>query len=140
MDIAIIGFFFNVPGARNVDTFSDLLSSENDAYSVPAGVWEHPEGWVSRAGYISREAEFDYPLFGISLRDSLMIEPQLRLFIQHGWKELEQAGYNPRAVGSRVGVYSTFSDSNYVAYLHDTSREAEKYKRSDPEAGANKEL
>lgn len=139
MNIAVIGFAFNLPSARNVNEFAELLSSGCDAYSMPADMQDNLEGWVSRAGYISGEERFDYPLFGISLRDSMIIEPQQRLFIQHGWKALEFAGYNPHALEHKVGVFSSSSDSNFAAYLQNSKFDLGKYEPFELEVGTNKE-
>ncbi|MEX3238722.1 beta-ketoacyl synthase N-terminal-like domain-containing protein [Serratia quinivorans] len=139
MNIAVIGFSFNLPGARSVDEFCELLSSGRDAYSAPSDSQNHPEGWVNRAGYISGEEQFDYSLFGVSPRDSMIIEPQQRLFIQHGWKALEFAGYNPRAVKRKVGVFSSSSDSNFAAYLQSSTLDLGKYDPFELEVGTNKE-
>lgn len=139
MNIAVIGFSFNLPGARNVNEFSELLNSGRDAYSISANMNESYDGWVRRAGYITGEEQFDYPLFGISLRDSLIIEPQQRLFIQHCWKALEFAGYNPRASEHKVGVFSSSSDSNFSTYLQSAGLDLDKYEPFELEVGMNKE-
>ncbi|WP_263081506.1 polyketide synthase [Endozoicomonas sp. Mp262] len=135
MDVAIIGFSFNIPGCRNIDDFIGLLESGNDALKNNGDL----NNKITRAGYISGHEEFDYELLGISLRDSLIIEPQQRLFIQQVWKALELAGYNPKKISRTVGVYSSSSDSNYAILDKQDCLPSNKYDPFEIEIGKNKE-
>ncbi|WP_448511934.1 beta-ketoacyl synthase N-terminal-like domain-containing protein [Photorhabdus laumondii] len=139
MDIAITGFSFRLPGAGNILELEALLESGQDALTFPSYTPNDRDGWVSRAGYLTDADQFDYELFGISLRDSYVIEPQQRMFIQCAWRALEQAGYNPKRCEQTVGVYSSSSDSHYPSYLADSELALDKYDPFEIEIGANKE-
>ncbi|BEM28971.1 hypothetical protein SME05J_25410 [Serratia marcescens] len=139
MDIAIIGFSFLLPGASNMAELDTLLESGQDALTDPHSAGNHREGWVSRAGYVQGAEQFDYDLFGMSLRDSYIIEPQQRMFIQCAWRALEQAGYNPTRCAPNVGVYSSSSDSHYPSFLADSQLALDKYDPFEIEIGSNKE-
>jgi 3-oxoacyl-(acyl-carrier-protein) synthase/acyl carrier protein len=151
MDIAIIGQACNLPGAPDLTAFAQLLESGCDAITgsglgadgMPIVHSEDsnsvPERWIDAAGYAQDFYQFDYKLFGISLRDSLIIEPQQRLFLQHCWKALENAGYNPVAPGCSVGVYSTSSDSHYQADIISSTLNLKSYDPFELEIGCNKE-
>jgi 3-oxoacyl-(acyl-carrier-protein) synthase/acyl carrier protein len=139
MDIAIIGFSFNLAGAKNVDQLSALLASGKDALTFSPDARPNDACWVNRAGYIDGEDEFDYSLFGLSLRDSMIIEPQQRLFVQQVWKALEFAGYNPKGIPHTVGVFSSSSDSHFTQYLPQSNLDLSRYEPFEIEVGANKE-
>jgi 3-oxoacyl-(acyl-carrier-protein) synthase/thioesterase domain-containing protein len=141
MDIAIIGQACNLPGAPNVQAFAQLLASGKDAITNSGANEKDPiEGlWLDAGGYAKEIYQFDYKLFGISLRDSLIIEPQQRLFLQHCWKALEDAGYNPKATGCKVGVFSTSSDSEYQKDLEASTLNLKTYDPFELEIGSNKE-
>lgn len=140
MDVAIIGHAFNLPGARNLREFGELIYNAKDAFtSSGANGDRKPQCWVNSAGYPEALYQFDYKLLDISLRDSLIIEPQQRMFIQHCWKALENAGYNPSSVDAEVGVYSTSSDSRYSETLAPFASLREKYDPFELEIGTNKE-
>ncbi|VEI20163.1 Beta-ketoacyl-acyl-carrier-protein synthase I [Serratia plymuthica] len=139
MDIAVTGFSFLLPGASNMEELDALLESGQDALTDPLSSDNHREGWVSRAGYVQGVDQFDYDLFGMSLRDSYIIEPQQRMFIQCAWRALEQAGYNPTRCALNVGVYSSSSDSHYPSFLSDSQLALDKYDPFEIEIGSNKE-
>ncbi|WP_434460682.1 beta-ketoacyl synthase N-terminal-like domain-containing protein [Serratia plymuthica] len=139
MDIAITGFSFLLPGASNLEELDALLESGQDALTDPLSSYNPREGWVSRAGYVEGVDQFDYDLFGVSLRDSYIIEPQQRMFIQCAWRALEQAGYNPTRCALNVGVYSSSSDSHYRSFLSDSQLALDKYDPFEIEIGSNKE-
>ncbi|WP_455821032.1 beta-ketoacyl synthase N-terminal-like domain-containing protein [Pseudomonas cerasi] len=139
MDIAITGFSFLLPGASNMEELDALLESGQDALTDPCSCNTPREGWVSRAGYVQGVDQFDYDLFGMSLRDSYIIEPQQRMFIQCAWRALEQAGYNPTRCALNAGVYSTSSDSHYPSFLADSQLALDKYDPFEIEIGSNKE-
>lgn len=139
MDIAIIGFSFNLPGAINIEQLSSLLASGKDALMYLADTKTDSKNWINRAGYITGDDEFDYSLFGISLRDSIIIEPQQRLFIQQVWKALEFSGYNPKAIPQTVGVFSSSSDSKFSDYLKSSDIDLSRYDPFELEIGENKE-
>ena len=139
MDIAITGFSFLLPGASHIEELDALLESGQDALTDPRAAEYLPQEWVSRAGYVQGAEQFDYDLFGLSLRDSYIIEPQQRMFIQCAWRALEHAGYNPTHCKRNVGVYSSSSDSDYPSFLSDSELALDKYDPFEIEIGSNKE-
>ena len=139
MDIAITGFSFLLPGASHIEELDALLESGQDALTDPRAAEHLPQEWVSRAGYVQGAEQFDYDLFGLSLRDSYIIEPQQRMFIQCAWRALEHAGYNPTHGKRNVGVYSSSSDSDYPSFLSDSELALDKYDPFEIEIGSNKE-
>lgn len=65
-------------------------------------------------GTVVRDADaFDATLFGYSRQEAESIDPQQRLFLQIAWHALEHAGYAPRGVPHRTGVFGACRVSTY---------------------------
>ena len=59
---------------------------------------------------------FDPAFFKISPKDATLMDPQLRLLLQHAWRSIEDAGYIPADV-TDTGVFTSTSNSFYGAGL-----------------------
>ena len=126
--IAIIGISGRFPQSANVLEFWNNLRDGKDCITeVPKERWDwhdfysadpakpghHTSKW---GGFISGVDEFDPRFFNISPREAIYIDPQERLFLQHAWMAVEDAGYTraslqiphgedqPAQVGVYVGV------------------------------------
>ncbi|WP_080437425.1 beta-ketoacyl synthase N-terminal-like domain-containing protein [Burkholderia ubonensis] len=137
--VAVIGASIALPGAGTLADFERLVFAGEDAFSSPDDAAPPRDGWVDRAGYMTNWQPFDYRLYGLSLRDSIIIDPQQRLFIQHCWKAAESAGYYPKALPARTAVISTASDTDYVSVVRAQHEVAAKYHPFEIEIGSNKE-
>src|SRR5579864_3415403 len=123
--IAIIGLSGRYPEAMNVEAYWDNLRLGKDCIvEVPKERWDwreyfsedrsksghHYSKW---GGFITGIDEFDPLFFNISPKEAKYIDPQERLFLQHAWMAMEDAGYTRAGlqVGSeqdlpgQVGVY-----------------------------------
>ena len=123
--IAIVGLSGRYPGARNVEEYwRNLRDGKDCIVEVPADRWDwrdyfsddrsrpghHYSKW---GGFIDGVDEFDALFFNIPPADAERIDPQERLFLQHAWMALEDAGYTraslqgPRGAdpAGQVGVY-----------------------------------
>jgi acyl transferase domain-containing protein/acyl carrier protein/NADP-dependent 3-hydroxy acid dehydrogenase YdfG len=124
--IAIVGLSGRYPEAWDLDAYWRNLSQGLDCIrEIPAERWRwqdfyrdvaggefldagrHSSKW---GGFIEGADEFDPRFFGITPRDAEQIDPQERLFLQHAWMSLEDAGYTRAALqacrGGQVGVYA----------------------------------
>ena len=140
LDIAIIGLSGRYPGADTLDAFWQMLQNGRDGISeVPAERWDwrayytpdrsrmgrHHSKW---GGFITDADKFDPLFFNISPREAEFMDPQERLFLEHAWAALEDAGYcrdelnrssgrgqnaPPEAGGPRVGVYAGVMFAEY---------------------------
>ena len=124
--IAIVGLSGRYPDAWDLDDYWRNLSQGVDCIrEIPADRWrwqdyyrdvasgealvagQHSSKW---GGFIEGADEFDPRFFSITPRDAEQIDPQERLFLQHAWMAIEDAGYTRAALqacrGGQVGVYA----------------------------------
>ncbi|MGH8082619.1 MAG: SDR family NAD(P)-dependent oxidoreductase, partial [Lysobacter sp.] len=125
-NIAIVGISGRYPDAWDLDEYWRNLSQGVDCIrEIPADRWrwqdyyrdtvsgeslaagQHSSRW---GGFIQGADEFDPRFFSITPRDAEQIDPQERLFLQHAWMAVEDAGYTRAALqacrGGQVGVYA----------------------------------
>jgi polyketide synthase PksN len=125
LDIAIIGLAGRYPQARSLaEYWCNLREGKDCVTTIPPDRWDWrsyysadksvPGTYYSnRGGFIPEADRFDAQFFNISPREAEYIDPQERLFLEHAWMAMEDAGYAPpdpraRAVAApapRVGVY-----------------------------------
>ncbi|HEX6101024.1 MAG TPA: SDR family NAD(P)-dependent oxidoreductase [Thermoanaerobaculia bacterium] len=135
--VAIVGLSGRYPEAADVDAYWNNLREGKDCIvPVPAERWDwqayydagrskdghHYSKW---GGFISGVDEFDPLFFNISPREAQYIDPQERLFLQHAWKAVEDAGYtrarlqqasSERGLSGEVGVYVGVMWSEYQLF------------------------
>jgi acyl transferase domain-containing protein len=70
--------------------------------------------YVRAKGELEGVESFDASFFGYSPRDAELLDPQQRLFLEAAWQALENAGYDPRDTGGRVGVFAGQSFNSYL--------------------------
>lgn len=144
--IAIVGLSGRYPESENIQQYWENLRDGKDCVvEIPAERWDwrdyyrpdeapgdsdvalHTSKW---GGFIAGVDEFDPIFFNISPREAEYIDPQERLFLQHAWMALEDAGYTPKAlqidselgqaaqIGVYVGVmYGEYNSSGSVASI-----------------------
>jgi acyl transferase domain-containing protein len=124
--IAIIGIGCRFPGAKDPETFWQLLRDGVDAITeIPTNRWninelydpnpESPGKMSSRyGGFLQQVDQFDPHFFGISPREAVSMDPQQRLLLEVAWEALEDAGQvQKRLAGSRTGVFVGISTNDY---------------------------
>jgi acyl transferase domain-containing protein len=121
--IAIIGMAGRFPDASDMDTFWDNLVAGREAiHRIPEPLVDArrdgsgllPESFVPMGSRLADTEWFDPRFFGLSLRDARLMDPQQRLFIEHTWAAIEDAGYDPHRLGRRVAVYAGGGPSRHV--------------------------
>ncbi len=125
-DIAVIGISLRVPGARNIDEFWQNLATGIESISFfeeveleGSQVDEFVRGHsrlVPAGGVIGDIEYFDSDFFGFNPREAEIIEPQQRLFLEHAWMALEDAGYGNvgESYAGAVGVYAGVGLNTYL--------------------------
>jgi acyl transferase domain-containing protein/enoyl-CoA hydratase/carnithine racemase/acyl carrier protein len=123
--IAIVGLSGRYPEAVDLEAYWRNLRDGKDCITeVPKERWDWREYYsedrtesgkhYSRwGGFIAGVDEFDPLFFNISPKEARLIDPQERLFLQHAWMAIEDAGYTRAGLQSaranelpgQVGVY-----------------------------------
>ncbi|MGD0098084.1 MAG: SDR family NAD(P)-dependent oxidoreductase [Terracidiphilus sp.] len=134
--IAIIGLSGRYPEAVNIEAYWRNLREGMDCIvEVPKERWDwreyfsedrtksgcHYSKW---GGFIEGVDEFDPLFFNISPKEAELIDPQERLFLQHAWMAIEDAGYTRASLQTpsdqdlpgQVGVYAGVWFSEYQLY------------------------
>jgi len=124
--IAIVGLSGRYPESPDIGAFwRNLRDGKDCIVEIPKQRWDwrqhysedrtkegaHYSKW---GGFIAGVDEFDPRFFNIAPREARTIDPQERLFLQHAWMAIEDAGYTRDSLqisqGSslpgQVGVYA----------------------------------
>jgi acyl transferase domain-containing protein/thioesterase domain-containing protein len=122
--IAIIGMSGIFPGADNIEEFWNILINGEDGYTsfsddelVAAGVDPdliHNPNYVKMSAVLKDSSLFDAAFFGFTPREAEIMDPQHRLFLEHSWLALENAGYDPQKYDGPIGVFAGCSINNYL--------------------------
>ncbi|HBL10886.1 MAG TPA: short-chain dehydrogenase [Cyanobacteria bacterium UBA11162] len=128
--IAIIGIGCRLPGAKDPESFWQLLRNGVDAITeVPKDRWDidafydpepgKPGKMSSRwGGFLERVDQFDPSFFGISPREVERMDPQQRLVLEVAWEALENAGLPADQIsGTQTGVFIGIGNYDYCRLL-----------------------
>ena len=124
LEIAVIGMSGRFPGAKNLDQFWQNLcdgvesikfftDEELLAKGVAAEILDDPN-YVKAEAILDDIEMFDASFFDFTPREASLIDPQHRLFLEHAWKALENAGYAAGERDVRTGVYAGESINSYL--------------------------
>ncbi|WP_190093446.1 SDR family NAD(P)-dependent oxidoreductase [Streptomyces melanogenes] len=121
LDIAVIGLSGRYPEARDLaEYWANLRDGRDCVVEVPQDRWDWREHYSEDrtapgrhyskwGGFIAEVDRFDPLFFNISPHEADYLDPQERLFLEHAWTALEDAGHTReqlRRLGGRVGVYA----------------------------------
>lgn len=162
-DIAIIGLSGRYPRSADVAEFWDNLAGGIDAVrEIPAERWDwrafhrdgdghRPGAHASRwGGFIDGVDEFDPLFFNISPSEAEIMDPQERLFLQHAWAALEDAGYSrgrlarerrereAAGVGTGAGETGVYVGVMYSEYIQCANNDPERLVGSSYASIANR--
>nr|DAC82026.1 TPA_exp: polyketide synthase [Kiritimatiellota bacterium] len=141
LDIAIVGLSGRYPQAPDLAAYWQNLRNGKDCITeVPPDRWDwkkyytedrnqggrHYSKW---GGFIEDVDKFDPLFFNISPREAELIDPQERLFLEHVWMALEDAGYRGEDLqgeageylGGQVGVYAGVMYGEYQLFAAEES-------------------
>lgn len=116
--VAIIGMAGRFPGARNIDEYwrnlcdgvesiTRLTDVELASAGVNAAVLRDP-AYVKAAPLLADIDLFDARFFECSPKESRLMDPQHRLFLETAWEALEDAGYAARGQAKASGSVGVF--------------------------------
>ncbi|ASZ12600.1 SDR family oxidoreductase [Chitinophaga sp. MD30] len=119
-DIAIIGMSAQFGRTNNAQEFWQILKTGQSLITrIPKEKWNTGiDAWSS---CITDADKFDPLFFKLSGSEAEMMDPKQRLFLEHCWKAIEDAGINPESLsGSRCGVYAGVGPADYAARMEGT--------------------
>ncbi|PKA71716.1 polyketide synthase PksJ/polyketide synthase PksN [Pseudomonas baetica] len=133
--IAVIGMAGRFPQAYDLDGFWQNLQAGQDCIGeIPASRWDWRDyysdsgepGTISSkwGGFIEDATSFDPLFFQISPREAEVMDPLERLFLQHAWMAMEDAGYTREALqrntardgAANVGIYAGVMGQEYPLF------------------------
>jgi 3-oxoacyl-(acyl-carrier-protein) synthase/acyl carrier protein len=147
LDIAIIGVAGRYPQAYDVEKFWEILQKGKDCITeIPKERWDWHDYYTEDrtkpghiyskwGGFIDDVDRFDPMFFNISPREAEMLDPQERLFLEHCWKGLEDAGYtreklqnieDPCTLG-QVGVYVGVMSQEYPLFAAEANNRGQQF-------------
>ncbi|MFF0312978.1 SDR family NAD(P)-dependent oxidoreductase [Streptosporangium sp. NPDC004379] len=123
-DIAIVGMSGRFPGASDVAGLWSVIregrsgitrftDDELRAAGVPEDVLSDP-AYVKAAPVIDGVELFDAAFFGFGPKEAQILDPQHRLFLEHSWTALEDAGCDPARFEGSIGVFGGCAHSSYM--------------------------
>jgi polyketide synthase PksN len=144
--IAIIGLSGRYPKAVNIEAYWNNLRDGKDCITeVPGDRWNWKEYYSEDrnksgshyskwGGFIEGVDQFDPLFFNISPLEAQILDPQERLFLQHAWMAVEDAGYTrsglqvPHDLGlpGQVGVYAGVMYSEYQLFGIEATRSGQR--------------
>ncbi|HEU4596546.1 MAG TPA: type I polyketide synthase, partial [Pyrinomonadaceae bacterium] len=123
-NIAVVGLSGRFPGARDVGQFwrnlcdgVESISTFTERELADSGLDAEMLGasnYVRARGVLEDVDLFDAAFFDFSPREAEVMEPQIRLFLEHSWEALEHAGYDTETYGGLVGVFGGMSMGEYL--------------------------
>ena len=136
--IAVVGMSGRYPQAKNLDAYwRNLVAGRNAIVEIPDSRWDtaayydpdpDAEGrmYSKWMGVLDDVDAFDPRFFRITPQEALYMDPEQRLFLQEGYRALEDAGYAGRvADGLDCGVYLGMESSEYGWHFADSPRVSE---------------
>ncbi|MTI25795.1 non-ribosomal peptide synthetase, partial [Fulvivirga kasyanovii] len=129
-DVAIVGMSGRYAKSDNLQAFWEHLMAGEDLVSeVPPSRWD----WKKYFGdpgkedgktnskwgsFINEVDKFDASFFGLSPRESELMDPQQRILLELAWHCFEDAGYKPSDLsGTDCGVYVGCVGSDYTEVI-----------------------
>lgn len=121
-DIAVIGVAGRFPGAESVEEFwANLLEGKSSLENfkpseinpaVSKELSQDPD-YVFVQGVYPGQKNFDYRFFGMTPRESELMDPQQRKFLELSVEALEQAGHYSDKSREVIGVFAGMGNSKY---------------------------
>ena len=135
--IAIIGVSGKYPMADTLEQFWENLKDGKDCITeIPKERWDYNDYYdtdknrkdkvyTKWGGFINDIDKFDPMFFNMSKRESVMIDPAERLFLETSWKVFEDAGYSKRKLeNSNTGVFVGIMYGQYQMYVNNIDRKS----------------
>lgn len=130
VDVAVVGIGCSFPGVKGIDSFLNLIKSNKSNIINTSECYSRTgKNYLPFKGVLRDAFLFDRELFGLSIADAELLDPQHRIFFLTAFRALESAGYkNPKSIDARVGVYASCGFPEYFTkYLLNNPEILRKY-------------
>jgi acyl transferase domain-containing protein/acyl carrier protein len=125
-DIALVGMAGRFPGAADVaELWAELQAGRSGitrftdeellGAGVPRDLLADPD-YVRAGAVIDGVDRFDAGFFGVNPKEAQILDPQHRLFLEHSWHALEDAGCDPARFDGAIGVFGGCAWSSYLTH------------------------
>ena len=125
-DIALVGMAGRFPGAADVAELWAALRAGRSGITrftdeellgagVPRDLLADPD-YVRAGAVIDGVDRFDAGFFGVNPKEAQILDPQHRLFLEHSWHALEDAGCDPARFDGAIGVFGGCAWSSYLTH------------------------
>ncbi len=116
-DVAIIGISASFAGSKSVEEYWKCLIEKQDVMrEIPEDHFDYKafydpnshgndKMYTKWGGFIEDVDKFDASFFHISRREAEVMDPQLRLLLEHTYHAAEDAGYGNSIKGSNTGMF-----------------------------------
>lgn len=125
-DIAIVGMAVHLPGAENIEDFwanldngVESIRKLSEKQLLNAGEPLHRiknSNYVPAAATLDNFEMFDGEFFGLSPKESAIMDPQHRQFLECSWEAMENAGHPPESIDGPVGVFAGCGMGSYFYF------------------------
>lgn len=127
-DVAIIGVSLRFPNANNIHEYECILREGKeciddyphtrkifaDKYLLLKNVAQEILNY-HKGGYLEDIDKFDFKYFGISPKESELMDPHQRMFLQVAMEAFIDAGYNREQIkGSKTGVFVGYTPNTEI--------------------------
>ncbi|SFO07874.1 Acyl transferase domain-containing protein [Roseovarius lutimaris] len=125
-DIAIVGMAAHLPGAQTVAQYWENLRSGissirklSEEELLAAGESQHmirQKNYVPYGAPLDGFEMFDGEFFGFGPKESAILDPQHRRFLETAWEALEDAGHPPENFDDNIGVFAGCGMGSYFYF------------------------
>lgn len=125
-DIAIVGMSAHLPGAGSIDEYwanlrqgVESIRKFSDEELREAGVSDAMSGrpdYVPFGAPLDKFEYFDADFFGFSPKESAILDPQHRQFLEVAWEAFENAGHTPETATGPIGVFAGCGMGSYFYF------------------------
>ena len=125
-DIAIVGMAAHLPGAQTVAQYWDNLRhgissirQMSEEELLASGESQHmirQKNYVPFAAPLDGFEMFDGEFFGFGPKESAILDPQHRHFLETAWEAFEDAGHPPENFDGNIGVFAGCGMGSYFYF------------------------
>lgn len=124
-DIAIVAMNGRFPSAKNINEFWHKILEAKNCINLFKEEETNPfsekmlgnENFIKASGHFNGMKSFDYKLFNMTPRESELMDPQQRKYLELCFEALELAGINPDKTKSLIGVFAGSGNSRYAKVI-----------------------